>query len=244
MNSRSLSHSNLSVRAGLLALGFALTLGALQLRAQGDLQAQVAELKESAAKNKEALAQYSWQETVKIILKGEEKKTEHFEVRQGPDGKPIKTPLDPAPAAQQGNSGGRLKQRVVAKKKEEYKEYADSMKELTSHYVPPDKDAIQDAFAKGNISIIPGGPIPGEVKLVIHNYYKPGDTVTLRFDKNQKQLQAISVASWMDDPKDAMNLTVAFAKLPDGTSHVSSVTVEGVAKQLTVNTTNSDYQHL
>src|SRR5580704_19369085 len=81
MNSRSLSHSNLSVRAGLLALGFALTLGALQLRAQGDLQAQVAELKESTAKNKEALAQYSWQETVKIILKGEEKKTEHFEVR-------------------------------------------------------------------------------------------------------------------------------------------------------------------
>lgn len=90
MNSRSLSHSNLSVRAGLLALGFALTLGALQLRAQGDLQAQVAELKESAAKNKEALAQYSWQETVKIILKGEEKKTEHFEVRQGPDGNPSK----------------------------------------------------------------------------------------------------------------------------------------------------------
>jgi hypothetical protein len=232
-----------STRTILLSSACLLSFGAAHLRAQGDLQAQVVELKESAAKNKQALAQYSWQETVKIILKGEEKKTEHFEVRQGPDGKPVKTSLDPAEAPQAA-SGGRLKQRIVEKKKEEYREYADRMKELSGHYVPPEKDAIQEAYAKGNITIIPGGAIPGEIKIVIHNYYKPGDTVTLRFDKNQKQLQAISVASWMDDPKDAMNLTVTFAKLPDGTSHVSTVTVEGVAKQLTVNTANSDYQKL
>jgi hypothetical protein len=233
----------ISLRTTLFSIAFVLTLGTLHLRAQGDLQGQIAELKESTVRNKQALAQYSWQETVKIILKGEEKKTEHFEVRQGPDGKPVKTPLDPA-AASQAPSGGRLKQRIVANKKEEYKEYADQMKELASHYVPPDKDAIQEAYAKGNIAIIPGGGLPGEVKIVIHNYYKPGDTVTLRFDKNQKQLQAISIASWMDDPKDAMNLTVTFAKLPDGTNHVSTVSVEGVSKQLTVNTANSDYQHL
>jgi hypothetical protein len=66
--------------------------------------------------------------------------------------------------------------------------------------------------------------------------------VTLSFDKNQKQLQAIS--SYMDDPKDVMNLTVAFGRLPDGTNHVSTTTVEGVSKQLTVNTTNSDYKKL
>lgn len=230
-------------RVALFLFGFVLTLGALPLRAQGDLQGQVAELKESMARNKQALAQYSWQETVKIILKGEEKKTEHFEVRQGPDGKPVKTSLDP-PEAPQAASGGKLKQRIVAKKKEEYKEYADQMKELAAHYIPPDKDAIQEAYAKGNIAIIPGGGLPGEIRLVIQNYYKPGDKVTLRFDKNQKQLAAISVASWMDNPQDAMNLTVTFGKLPDGTNHVSTVTVEGVAKQLTVNTANSDYQKL
>jgi alkylated DNA repair dioxygenase AlkB len=214
--------------------------------AGGDLQARVGELKESMAKNKAALAQYTWKETVKIILKGEEKKTENFQVHQGPDGKPVKTPLDPAPAAQQasGGRGGRLKEHVVEKKKEEYKEYADKMKELAQHYVPPDKEAIQEAVQKGNVSIAPGGDVPGEVNLVIHNYYKDGDSVTLRFDKNQKQLAAISIASYMDDPKDAMNLTVAFAKLPDGTNHVSTTTIEGVSKQLTVNTTNSDYQKM
>jgi len=118
------------------------------------------------------------------------------------------------------------------------------MKELAQHYIPPDKDAIQDAYAKGNIAIVPGGGIPGEIKLVIHNYYKLGDTVTLRFDKNLKQFQTISITSWMDNPQDVMNLNVAFGRLPDGTNHISTVTIEGVSKQLTVNTTNSDYRKM
>ena len=32
---------------------------------------------------------------------------------------------------------------VVAKKKEEYKDYADQMKALVQQYVPPDKDLLQ-----------------------------------------------------------------------------------------------------
>ena len=59
-----------------------------------------------------------------------------------------------------------------------------------------------------------------------------------------KQLQAISIASWMDNPQDAMNLNVAFGRLPDGTNHVSTVTIEGVSKHLRVNTTNSDYRKM
>lgn len=234
---------NAAVISG-LALAASLSGPPLHAQGAGDLQARVGELKESMARNKEALSQYSWEETVKIILKGEQKKTEHFEVRQGPDGKPVKTALDPQAAPPQGGGGGKLKQRIVEKKKEEYKEYAEQMKELASHYVPPDKEAIQEAYSKGNIAIIPGGDVPSEVKLVIRNYYKSGDTTTLRFDKSQKQLQAISIASWMDKPGDAMNLTVAFGRLPDGTNHVASTTIEGVSKQLTINTTNSDYRKL
>jgi hypothetical protein len=245
MTYRSATFLQISHKSAMLAaVVLAVSLSSLQRHSQStDLQARLGDLKDSMARNKEVLSQYTWEETVKIILKGEEKKTEHFEVRQGPDGKPVKTPLDPlAPAKQQ--SGGRLKQHIVEKKKEEYKAYADQMKELAQHYVPPDKDAIENAYAKGNIAIIPGGDIPGEIKLVIHDYYKRGDTATLRFDKNLKQLQAISIASWMDNPQDPMNLNVAFGRLPDGTNHVSTVTIEGVSKKLTINTANSDYRKM
>jgi hypothetical protein len=211
-------------------------------KAQGqELQERVAELKESMAKNKMSLAQYTWVEQVNISLKGELKKQEHFQVRLGPDGKPQKTSLDP-PA--EPPSGGRLKKHIVEKKKEEYKEYAEQMKVLAQQYIPPDKEMIQQAYAQGNISIIPGGGLPSEIKLVFHNYVKPQDSMTLIFDKAQKQLLSLQIASYMDDPKDAMTLTVEFSRLPDGTNHVSNVTMNGVSKQLNLATQNSNYQHL
>jgi hypothetical protein len=168
----------------------------------------VAELKQSMAKNKQALALYTWHETDIVKLKGEVKKTSNFQVRMGPDGKPQKTSLDAAQADPQSSGRqGRLKQKVVKNKKTEYKEYGDDMKALAAQHVSPDKDAIQNAQAKGNISITPRGS-PSEVKLVIKDYVKPRDSITLSFDKAQKQLLSLGVATYMDDTKDAMNLTV------------------------------------
>jgi hypothetical protein len=211
-------------------------------KAQGpELQERVAELKESMARNKQSLAQYTWAEQVNISLKGELKKQQHYQVRLGPDGQPQKTSLDPPP---EEPSGGRLKRHIVEKKKEEYKEYAEQMKALAQRYVPPDRENIQQAYAQGNISIIPGGGVPNQIKLVFHNYVKPQDSMTLVFDKAQKQLLSLEIASYMDDPKDSMTLTVEFSRLPDGTNHVSNVNMNGTSKQLNVVTQNSNYQHL
>jgi hypothetical protein len=208
-----------------------------------ELQQKVADVKQAMAINKQALAQYTWVEQVTISLKGEQKKQEHFRVVTGPDGKPQKTSLDPPPSADSGG-GGRLKKRVVEKKKEEYKDYADQMKELAQQYVPPDKDRLQQAYAQGNITLGPAAGAPSEIQLIIRNYVKPQDSMTLVFDKVQKGLLRLQIASYMDDPKDAMNLTVQFSLLPDGTNHVSNVVVDGVSKQMKIAIDNSSYQHL
>ena len=76
----------------------------------------------------------TWNEQVTISLKGEEKKQQHFQVRLWTELTPQKVSLDPPP---EPPSGGRLKQRVVANKKEEYTDYADKMKALAEQYVPP-----------------------------------------------------------------------------------------------------------
>lgn len=237
-----ITHSQVTKFATAVAACLAL-LGilAVSLHAQAAmLQQRVAELKEATAKNKLALAQYTWVEKVTVFLKGQQKKTERFQVRNGADGKPIKTPLDsPQPAA--APQGGRLRQRIVARKKEEYEDYADQMKTLAQRCLPPDNDAIQAAYAKGNISITPGAA-DRELKIVIVNYVKPGDSMTLLFDQEQKLVRSIKIASYMDSPSDAMNLSVQFAKLPDGPSHPTTATIEGVSKQLTVTTQNSDYR--
>ena len=208
-----------------------------------ELQQRVADVKQAAARNKQALMSYSWNEVVTISLKGEQKKQQHFQVRLGPDGKPQKTSLDP-PDETAPPSGGRMKQRVVAKKKEEYQDYAEQMKALAQQYVPPDGELLQKAYAQGNVTLGPTANAPNVVQLVIHNYLKPQDSMTLVFDKTQKALVSIQIASYMNDPKDAVNLTVQFSRLPDGTNHVQSLVIDGVSKQLNIATQNSNYQHV
>jgi len=206
------------------------------------MQQKVTEVKEAAARNKQALSQYTWVEQITISLKGEQKKQEHFQVRLGPDGKPQKQSLDPPPAPPEHE--GRLKKHIVEKKKEEYKEYADQIKELIQQYVPPDRDMIGQAYQKGNIMVGPQAGAPGQYRLVVSNYIKPNDNMTLVVDKTQKDLVSLTIATYLDDPKDAVNVNVQFGGIPGGPNHVSAETINGVSKQLTIAIQNSSYQHL
>jgi hypothetical protein len=207
-----------------------------------NLQQKVAQIKESMAANKQALSQYTWQEQQTVSLKGEVKKQQLFQVQNGPGGKPQKTLVGPPPQ-QQEPSGGRLKRHMVEKKKEEYKEYSQQIAELAQSYAQPEPGKLQQAFAQGNAMLGSAGA-PGEIKLVIHNYVKPNDTVTMTFNTATKAIQGLQIASYLDDPKDAVNITAQFARLPDGTNHVSNMIVNGVSKELTVNIQNSNYQKL
>jgi hypothetical protein len=207
-----------------------------------ELQQRVAEVKEAIAKNKQALAQFTWVEQVTISLKGEQKKQEHFQVQLGPDGKPQKTSLDPPPAPPEHE--GRLKKHIVEKKKEEYEEYADQIKALIQQYVPPDKDLLSQAYQQGNIMVGPEPGGNGVYRMEISNYVKQGDKMTLVIDKAPKDLTSLSISSYLNDPKDAVNVTVAFDRIPGGPNHVSAETINGVSKQLTVAIQNSNYQKL
>jgi hypothetical protein len=207
-----------------------------------EMQERIAEVKQAAACNKQAPEQYTWVEAVTISLKGEEKKQEHFQVRLGPDGKPQKTSLDPPPAPPEDE--GRLKKHVVEKKTDEYKDYADQIKALIQQHVPPDKDLIEQARQKGNIMVgaQPGGP--GEFRLVISNYVKQGDNMTLVVDKTQKDLVSLPIATYLNDPSDAVTVRVSFAGVPVGPNHVASETSYGQSKQLTIGIQNGNYQHM
>lgn len=211
-----------------------------------ELQQRVTEIEQSAAKNKQALAQYTWVEQVTISLKGEQKKQEQFQVRLGPDGNQQKTSLDP-PASTSSRQGGRprrVREHVVAKKTEEYEEYANQMKALAQQYLPLSKERLQQAYEQGNVTLAPADGVPNEIQLIIRNYLKPQDSLTLVFDKTQKALLRVQIASYMDGPKDKMNLTVQYSRLPDGSNQISSLMIDGVSKQLNIATQNSDYQHL
>ena len=242
MNTRLMHRSKRSAPALPAATAaVALLLSALPFCAQNpELQQRLGEIKQASAANKAALAHYTWQEQQTTSIKGDVKKQQVFQVSVGPDGQQQKTQIGGSQAAPPP-SGGRLKQHIVEKKTAEFKDYGEQIAEMAKQYTQPDPGRLQAAFQAGNVSLQPGGG-EGLLTLVIKNYVKPNDSVTLVFNRQLKAIESIRVASYLDDPKDAVTIAAQFAKLPDGTNHVASTQINGVSKQLTVVTQNSNYQ--
>ena len=208
-----------------------------------ELQQKVEQIKQATAQNKKSLAQYTWVEQVTISLKGTQKKQERFQVVLWPDGTPEETSLDQPAFLDSGGIGSHMRKRVE-KKKEEFEEYADQIKSLIRQYVPPDKDMLQQAYQRGNIMMGPHARPPGEFRLAISNYIKQGDNMTLVIDEAQKDLVSVSIATYIDEPSDEVTVSAQFTGIPGGPHHVSSETINGVKKQLTIVIQNSDYQKL
>jgi hypothetical protein len=211
----------------------------LSVQAQNPaIQQKLADISQSSAANKQALARYTWMEQQTISLKGDVKKVEQFQVRMGVDGQQQKVEINPQ--APPPPSGGRLRQHVVEKKTDEFTEYGQQIAALGKQYSQPDMQALQQAYQQGNISMQPNGA-QGTVSLIVKSYLKPNDSVTLVLSDQPKALLAVNVNTYLTDPKDAVTIAVQFAKLPDGTNHVATIQVNGVSKQLGVLIQNSVY---
>jgi hypothetical protein len=200
-----------------------------------DMQQKMMALQQSAQMNKQQLMQYQWTETSQLTLKGEPKPQRMFLCQYGPDGSVMKTPIGAPPPDNAG--GGRLRQRVVEKKKAEMKDYMEDVQALLKLYVPPNPQLMQQAMQRKavTLSMTPG---TGVAQVIFTNYAKPGDSMTIGFDTNSKKIMTIAVRTYMDAPQDGVTLNVTMGTLPDGTSYAQQTVLNAQAKQLMV-TTNS-----
>jgi hypothetical protein len=96
---------------------------------------------------------------------------------------------------------------------------------------------LQQAYQQGNVMIGPMG-------LVISNYVKQGDSMTLVMNKAQKALVSLSITTYLSDPSDAVKVNVQFSRLPGAPNHAATETIDGVSKKLTIAVQNTNYQHM
>jgi hypothetical protein len=209
-------------------------------QAPTELQQKLAAVKQSVAENQQKLHQYQWTETTQLNLNGDAKPPSQSMCQYGPDGKVQKTLLTPPPPPP---SGGRMKQRIIEKKTGEMKDYMGQVKTLLNQYVPPNPQNMQQAFQAGKASLIPGGS-SGIAQIVFKDYALPGDQMTLSFNTATKKISALSVNTYMDEPKDVVTLAVQFASLPDSTNYVQQSVLNATAKKLVVTTTSTNYQKM
>jgi hypothetical protein len=205
-------------------------------RARGqEMQQRLAGVKQSLAFHKQVLAQYIWMEQQIISVKGEQKKEELISVQMGPDGKPQKTPVDPDSVSDSDRKMRGVRGRIKGRKIDEYKEYGDSIKTLIEQYIPADKDMLQQSYQQGNVMIGPMAGQPNEYRVMVSNYFKQGDNMTIVMDKTTLSLVSLSISTYLSDPSDAVNVNVECARLPNGGPfHVATENINGVSKQLTI----------
>ena len=134
-----------------------------------------------------------------------------------------------------------MKQKIIEKKKEEMKDYMQDVKGVLAKYVPPDPQRMEQAYQAGNVGL---NPVAGAMNLVFSNYAQPGDKMTLTLDTTAKKITTLSVDTYMGEAKDKVSLQVRMGSLPDGTNYAQQTVLNASAKELTVTTTNSDYQKL
>jgi hypothetical protein len=221
---------------GIALLAASVTLA--QTNLNSELQEKLAAVKQAAAENKQKLQQYTWIETTQLTLKGDPKPPTQNSCRYGPDGQVQKTPIGPPP---QQPSGGKMKQRIIEKKKEEMKDYMQDVKGVLAMYVPPDPQRMQQAYQSGNVAL---NPAAGAVNLVFTNYAQPGDKMSLTFDTAARKITTVSIETYMGEEKDKVSLQVQMGSLPDGTNYAQQTVLNASAKNLSVTTTNSNYQRL
>jgi hypothetical protein len=208
--------------------------GAAALAASADLQAKVTALKQAIANNQQMLAQYTWQQQETISVKGDVKQQQQYQVQLGPDGKPQKS-LESVPPPK-GRPHG-IKHLITS----DYQQYGQQIAALAQSYAQPNSDKLQQLYQQGNVMVGSAGT-PGMVALVIQNYVKQGDKVTIVFNQAQKAIQSINVATYLSGPSDGVTVGAQFGQLGDGTNYVSNLTVNGSSKSLTVQQVNSNFQ--
>jgi hypothetical protein len=222
------------------AAAVALVLPALALAQNPEVGERVADLRQSRQKSSEDLTHYEWIETTAVSLKGEEKARLQKRCYHGADGQLQKVPVGEAPPAKKKRG---LRGRVVEKKKGELTEYMQRAVDLVQTYVPPDPARIQKArdAGKATLHVLEPGK---RVRLDFQDYHKPGDTLGVEMDLTDNSLLAVTVASYLDSPDDAVGLKFGFSKLGDGSSYAADIALDATAKNLAVAVQNSGYKKI
>ena len=116
------------IRAFVIAAMALSSLAAASIVAQDaqNLEQRIAALKKSMAQSQAQLRKYEWVETTIISHKGEVKSQKEQRCYYGADGTLQKLPIgDPQPPEEAGGRG-RLRERIVEKKKDEIQEYMEN----------------------------------------------------------------------------------------------------------------------
>ena len=230
-----------------LGLAVLLILSAAAVGQESEQQQRVAAFKQAVQQSMAGLRKYEWIETTTVSLKGEVKSQKINRCYYGADGRIQKVPMGEASPPQEQSSGrrgrGRIKSRIIAKKKGEMTDYMKQAASLVHQYVPPDPALI--AYSKDTKKVIVEPVDPnGVFSVSFHDFIKTGDLLSATLNIRSNTILDVNVSTWLESQNDGITLAVGFSQLPDGTSYSSRTILDARSKQIKVVVENSGHRPL
>ena len=189
--------------------------------------------------NAQALKAFTYQQRMQLQLKGETKKVTLTQMNYDMNGNLQKTLLSEQPPADAQPSGGRLKQRVIAKKTGEFKDMMGEISDLVRSYseLPPQQLQAalkQDTFSAGQ------GDMGGAVKIQMNSVIQQGDSLTIWIDRTAMLFRRIAIAT--TNEQNPVTATANYAMLPTGQVYMAQAIVNYPANQVLTQIDNLNYQ--
>ena len=166
-------------------------------------------------------------------------------MRYDAEGKQQKTPLGTGEPQQQaaqapaGRRGGRLKDKIIENKKEEFKEMMEGLAALVTSYghIPPDK--LKAALSQGKVT--PGqGEMKGAAGVQVASVVQGGDSLTLWVDPATWLFRRIEINSSYEQK--LVTVTADYSAVSGGPNYMAQAVLQYPAKELLLRIDNFEYQ--
>jgi hypothetical protein len=213
-------------RALLIALPailFAATVGAQN----GD------QLAANLAENARLLHQYTFKQRIEIAYKGEDRTSRVIQVRFDSNGKRQFTVVSESGGEEPKGLGAR----IIARKRNEMKEYAQRLTDLVEQYLPPDPDKLRPALASAE-----RGRAEKGISMTMKNYYQQGDSFSVVYNIAERKPQSMEIKTALD--KDPIVINADFEDASTGPSYPSLIKIQAPKKELEIRLTAYDFKKL
>jgi hypothetical protein len=192
------------------------------------------------AANAKELRQYTFKQRTETYHKGELKSAKIDEIHYNATGERVSIPLVEQKSQSEPHRrgpGSRLMAKKIEERQEEVKQYIERLMALTNRYLATERTRLQAAMAGAEVTTRGG---TNEMRIVMRDYVKSGDNLTMTFDSATKRPTKTEVNTTLDDAP--ISIGLAFDQVHNGPSYPGRTVVRSDAKQLELRVFTYDYR--
>lgn len=209
------------------------------------LQQKVQQMQTAVAENEQQLHSYQWEESTTLTVRARSIPAKQSLCKYAADGTVVKTALGTSVQQESGPRRGPFKHTVEANK-EKIQDEVEQIQSLVQTYLPFNPEKIKEVLRAGKVFFEHDGTHSDAI--IFADYAKPGDQLRISLNQTTKQVDRISIKTYLDAPDDGVDVDLAMevhcAALPDGTVYAALMSIEVPSKKLSITTANSKFSKI